>query len=85
MNEMELKENIKKELRWWKWVVGTAILVIVFLSNLLSNKLFYEEDIKSLKIDVRELKETNEILSYNLFRLCEKNGLEIKRNPLKNR
>ena len=83
MSEVELREHLKTELRWWKWIVGTIIIVVVFLSNMLANKLFYEEDIKNLKQNVERLNNTTETLSYNVILLCEKNGIELKENPLK--
>lgn len=92
MSREELRENIKKELRWWKWLVGTVIILVVFFSNFIANKMYYETDLQNLKEDVQELKvkyksDMQELtsltkkLSHNIVLLCQFNGLEVQENP----
>jgi len=81
MSDIEFRELIKKELKWWKWIIGVVVILIVFASNMLANKLFYEEDIQQLKKDVSTLTATMEDIKYTLIILSNTTGVEIKRNP----
>jgi len=84
MSDVEFKELIKKELKWWKWIIGIIVIVIIFSSNMLANKLFYEEDIQQLKKDVTQLSRTMEDVKYTLILISQATGVPIEKNPFKN-
>lgn len=92
MSESDLKELIKKELKWWYWIISVIIIVVIFASNMLSNKLFYEDTLQKLQEkvgdielkhekDISELKNITGILGVYVIQNAAKTGVNIIDNP----
>ena len=91
MNESdisELKISLKKELKFWIWVITIVIAVIVGTVPLIANKLFYEEELKRTQERLErneerliKLEDAYFTVTFNISRLCEKEGIDYKPFP----
>ena len=85
-----LRDEIKKELRWWKYIIGIGVILVIFFSNIVARGMFFTHDLETAKeerrelaIQVKQLTSLVEDLTYSMTVFATKTGIEIKKNPFK--
>ena len=92
--KMHLRNEIKKELRWWKYVLGLAVMLVIFFSNIVARGIFYADNMEKAKEERRELtieiknlthavEDLKKDFSYYVTILAAKTHTDLNQNPFK--
>jgi hypothetical protein len=82
MAEKELKEILQKELKRFWFITIIVVAVITAGSNLLASKLFYENDLKTLKERIETDEQIIGRLGFYIMKIAGKVDYDIPENPL---